>query len=114
MKRAEIPDDQYLAKSFEVKFTKKGVRKFLVLDLDETLAHCVTRAHPDQPDYPADVYIDIPTPKGKRRAGFNLRPNVYKLLEAANQDYEVCCFTASVQPYADAFLDYLDPHKKLI
>ena len=37
-----------------------------------------------------------------------------ELLEAANQDYEVCCFTASMPGYADAFLDYIDPDRRLI
>ena len=114
LKSAEISDEQYKQKLVEIKFTKPGVKKLLLLDLDETLAHCVTRAHPNEPDYPADVYIEVPTPKGPKKAGFNKRPYLFELLEAANKDYEVCCFTASMPGYADAFLDHIDPYRRLI
>lgn len=114
LKNSVIPDDQYLEKMIDFKFTKPGITKLLLLDLDETLAHCVTRAHPNDPDFPADVYLSVETSQGSKKAGFNIRPKCKELLEAANTNYEVCVFTASMKGYADAFLDYLDPTGELI
>ena len=36
-----IPEDEVLARQIDFKFTKKGIKKLLIFDLDETLAHCV-------------------------------------------------------------------------
>ncbi len=50
----------------------------------------------------------------RRNVDSTCDPKCIDLLEAANKDYEVCCFTASVQSYADAFLDFIDPDRRLI
>jgi len=64
----------------------------LVLDLDETLIHCL-----DQQEI---------TPL--------IRPGTEKFLEEMSKYYEIVIFTASVKDYADTILDQLDPEKKLI
>ena len=46
------------------------------------------------------------------KAGFNIRPLTYELLELVNKYYEVFVFTASHKWYADVILDYMDPEKK--
>ena len=64
----------------------------LVLDLDETLIHCL-----DQQEI---------TPL--------IRPGTEKFLEEMSNYYEVVIFTASVKDYADTILDQLDPEHKFI
>jgi len=89
------------------------MKKMLLLDLDETLVHCVK--NPD-PARPPKVKVDITTPSGAvmKNVGFNIRPLCNELLEAANKHYEVCVFTASTPQYADSIVDYLDPTGRLI
>ena len=64
----------------------------LVLDLDETLIHCL-----DQQEI-------MPL----------IRPGTKKFLEEMSNYYEVVIFTASVKDYADTILDQLDPEHKFI
>ena len=60
LKGAEI-SDRWKEIQFDFKFTKPGIKKLLLLDLDETLAHCVTRARPNDPNNKSDVEILIQT-----------------------------------------------------
>lgn len=46
-------------------------------------------------------------------AGINIRPFMLECLIEANKHMQVGVFTASCQQYADAILDYLDPHDEL-
>ena len=64
----------------------------LVLDLDETLIHCL-----DQQEI-------MPL----------IRPGTEKFLEEMSNYYEIVIFTASVKDYADTILDQLDPEHKFI
>lgn len=47
------------------------------------------------------------------KAGFNIRPHTYEMLEELNKYYEIAVFTASQNWYADVILDYIDPENKL-
>lgn len=96
----------------ELPFTKRGIKKTIIFDLDETLAHCVRQENPNRKP---DIYLDITTMSGKvLKAGFNIRPFTHECLEMVNQYFEVVVFTASHKGYADVILDYIDPEKKLI
>ena len=108
-----IPEEQIIEKQIEVHFKKPGIKKMLLLDLDETLVHCVKKPNPERPPM---VRVDITTPNNNviKDVGFNIRPKTRELLEAANRHYEVCVFTASTPQYADSIIDYLDPNRKLI
>jgi predicted HAD superfamily phosphohydrolase YqeG len=55
-----VDDEEVLQKQVELKLTKfnKGIKKLLIFDLDETLAHCVRQENPEQPP---DVRLDITT-----------------------------------------------------
>jgi CTD small phosphatase-like protein 2 len=93
-------------------FTKPGIRKTIIFDLDETLAHCVRQENPQKPP---DVNLNITAMSGRIvKAGFNIRPFTRECLEAVNKDFEVVVFTASHKYYADVILDYIDPEGKLI
>ena len=85
----------------------------LLLDLDETLVHCVKKPNPLRPPM---VKVDITTPNGNKikDVGFNIRPKTLELLRAANKYFEVCVFTASTPQYADSIIDHLDPKGDLI
>lgn len=112
LQKLEIPLEQVEEKGLDIQWTKPHVRKLLLLDLDETLAHCVKKPHPDRKPH---VFLNLTTPSGGTiRAGFNVRPYCQELLEAANKNYEVCVFTASTPLYADTILNYLDPTGQLI
>ena len=70
----------------------KNTEYTLVLDLDETLIHCL-----DQQEI---------TPL--------IRPGTEKFLEEMSKYFEIVIFTASVKDYADTILDQLDPEHKFI
>ena len=107
-----ICDDEVLSRQIELPFTKPGIKKTLIFDLDETLAHCVK--HPD-PNNPPDLYLNITTMSGNViKAGFNIRPYTKECLEFCNQYFEIVVFTASHKFYADVILDYIDPTGSLI
>lgn len=83
----------------------------LILDLDETLIHSdfdFTFSNHD-----AVIKFD------NSLEGFNtlipilLRPDLAEFLEYCANKFEVVCFTASSSDYADAILNYLDPHNKI-
>ena len=96
----------------DLPFTKPGIKKTLIFDLDETLAHCVRQENP--PRTP-DVHLNITLMTGKViRAGFNVRPYTRECLELVNKYFEVVVFTASHKWYADVILDYIDPEGILI
>lgn len=88
------------------------MKKMIIFDLDETLAHCVRQENPNRPP---DVHLNINLVSGKiLKAGFNIRPYTKECLEMVNKHFEVVVFTASHKWYADVILDYIDPEKKLI
>ena len=95
----------------DLPFRKEGIKKTIIFDLDETLAHYVRQVDPRRPP---DVYVDITIASGKVKAGFNIRPFTQDCLEMVNKHFEVIVFTASHKLYADAILDYIDPTKTLI
>ena len=93
-------------------FTKPGITKTIIFDLDETLAHCVRSKNPSREP---DVYLNITLPSGRiLNAPFNIRPYTNEMLEMVNEYFQVVCFTASNSYYADVILDYIDPEKKYI
>ncbi len=83
--------------------------KTLVLDLDETLVHCVEGGQE------SDIRLTIKLPGGNLvSAGINIRPNLVPFLERVSKTYEVILFTASHRAYADAIMDYIDKGRKLV
>lgn len=83
--------------------------KTLVLDLDETLVHCVSGTLSNA------VHLTMDTPNSQRvPISMFVRPYAQELLKAASLEFEVVVFTASHQFYADKVLDYLDPEGELI
>lgn len=67
-----ISFEELQQRMIDLPFTKQGIKKTIIFDLDETLAHCVKTENPLRP---SDVKLTIPTAKGlKVTVGFNIRP----------------------------------------
>ena len=108
-----IPWEEVASRQVNLKFTKRkqGIKKLLLFDLDETLAHCVR----GEPECEPDVRLQITTPNGQKVwANFNIRPYTHEMLKEVNKYYEVGVFTASQGHYADVIINHIDPEKKLI
>jgi TFIIF-interacting CTD phosphatase-like protein len=108
----KIPIEEVQKRMVDLKFKKPHMKKVLIFDLDETLAHCVRKPREDMPP---QVFLNVVDLRGQiRRVGFNIRPFTQEVLEAANKNYEVCVFTASNATYADTVIDHIDPTGELI
>lgn len=82
-----------------------------MLDLDETLIHCVDNYETD-----ADLKLSIKLTNDDSRLhcfGVNIRPYALTFLKKMSKKFEIVIFTASQQEYADAILDELDPDNEL-
>lgn len=87
-------------------YRNANIKKTLILDMDETLIHCVDDIETEKPQH----IIDVEFEDGEVvSAGINIRPFVYECLNAAKEQFQVVVFTASHKSYADAVLNYLDP-----
>lgn len=84
-------------------------KKTVVLDLDETLVHCVNTNEIGQ----VDIEIEFPT-GSYTKVGLNIRPYARDLLSAISKEFEVVIFTASHKCYADKVIDFLDPERQWV
>lgn len=94
-------------------------RKWLVLDLDETLVHscyidpeshqmvgCSLVPQSAKPDY--DMHIPILSDKGPIQFHVFKRPHVDEFLDYVSKWYNLAIFTASMEAYASIVVDRLD------
>ena len=79
-------------------------KKSLVLDLDETLIHCV-----ENPCAESDIKLTFKADDVEVAIGINIRPYALTFLKKMAKKFEIIIFTASHHTYADAILDELDP-----
>jgi len=82
---------------------KRGNKKTLVLDLDETLVHSSFTYIPD-----ADFVIEIELDGAIYKVYVRKRPGVDEFMREVGKKFEVVVFTASLAKYADPLLDILD------
>lgn len=92
-------------KTFDVhEFKDPQLDRYLILDLDETLIHCSTKAiNKDARQislFGRVIYI-------------HLRPYVRAFLRELRKYFNLIIYTASKQSYADKVLSFLDPDNKL-
>lgn len=80
-------------------------RPLLVLDLDETLVH----ASVETSDGRHDAAFVVEMGGQKINVYIKVRPWAEEFLRHVSTLFEVCVFTASLAPYADKVVDYLDP-----
>lgn len=63
----------------------------------------------------SDVFLTISFPTGEKvKAGVNVRPFCYEILEELHNLFEIVVFTASHSSYANTVIDYIDPENKYI
>ena len=82
----------------------------MVLDLDETLVSLVKEK--EKKDGTVKLKIKGDNEKTTEML-FVFRPYLSKFLKWAHLHFELVIFTASIENYAQAIVDYLDPNKKL-
>lgn len=68
-------------------------KKLLILDMDETLIHCVDDIDKENPDYVIPIYF--PDEEEPVHAGINVRPFLYECLQEAKKYFQIIIFTAS-------------------
>lgn len=83
-------------------------RKTLILDLDETLIH----SDFDGAFLNHDSIINFKYGEEEVDVPLFIRPGLQDFLQKASEKFEILVFTASVQEYADAVLNHLDPENK--
>lgn len=86
----------------------KPSRKTLILDLDETLIHSLSKGGKMSSGHMVEVKL------GTHAILYYVhkRPHCDWFLEKVSQWYDVVIFTASVQEYADPVIDWLEQDKK--
>ena len=87
-------------------------KKLLILDLDETLIHSDLDflLREKNANYDKILYFDsdeeksIPLP-------LIIRPGMYRFLDYASENFDLCIFTASEPDYADTIINYIERNK---
>mmetsp|Transcript_7412 Transcript_7412/g.11782 ORF Transcript_7412/g.11782 Transcript_7412/m.11782 type:complete len:212 (+) Transcript_7412:85-720(+) len=92
----------------DVLATKK-FQKVLVIDLDETLVHATLKAAPN-----CDMRIEVVLNGCSYIFHVLKRPYAELFLQTVSRWYEIVIFTASLQQYADAVIDRLDPYNEVV
>lgn len=89
--------------------TKNPIKKTLVLDLDETLIHSLSRGS----RFSAGQMVEVKLESQFATLYFvNKRPFCDEFLRSVSQWYKLVVFTASVQAYADPMIDWLEQERK--
>lgn len=109
--KMEIPDESTSTKQF-VTFPFEnligfgnGKKRLAIFDLDETLIHCELK---DIDSAQKKIKIKM-SASLEKTIGLNIRPNFEKSILKIKEKYHVIMFTASLQKYADAVMDEIDP-----
>ena len=109
--KIEIPDESTSTKQFvTLPFENligfgNGKKRLAIFDLDETLIHCELK---DIDSAQKKIKIKM-SASLEKTIGLNIRPNFEKSILKIKEKYHVIMFTASLQKYADAVMDEIDP-----
>lgn len=87
---------------------KKKLKKQLILDLDETLIHSLSRSSPRSFNSSAGKMIEIKINNISSLYFVHKRPFCDYFLQQLYQWYDLQIFTASVKEYADPIIDWLE------
>ena len=80
-------------------------KKFLVMDLDETLIHSI---------FDKEEKTDVTDYYKGDEFKFNVRPHCFEFLANMSQYFNVYVFTAGTLDYAEPIINYLNTPKKTI
>eukprot|EP00759_Apiculatamorpha_spiralis_P020911 PhF_6_TR26105/c2_g2_i2/m.36909/K15731/CTDSP; carboxy-terminal domain RNA polymerase II polypeptide A small phosphatase len=83
-------------------------QNLLVLDIDETLVHS-SFSHVQGVDLVLPVIVEGQT----YQVYIKFRPFLREFLQQVSTMFECAVFTASLGPYADGLMDYLDPGRRM-
>lgn len=89
----------------QVKNWSPSSPKVLLLDIDETMIHCIDDRDPPsmRGQIALTVHSEVPID-----IQINMRPGLLEHLHELSQSYQLVSFTASDQVYADTILDYIE------
>lgn len=87
-------------------------KKTLVLDLDETLIHSMSRAPAGFSGTHHLVEVKLPHSQFATLYSVLKRPHCDEFLETVSQWYNLVVYTASLQAYADPMIDWLERDRK--
>lgn len=95
--------------NFNIFEPPKLPKKILVLDLDETLIHSLSRFNSSMLNKTKGVSIEVKV-KGSLPTLYHIykRPYVEEFLAIVYQWFDLVCFTASIKEYADPVINYLE------
>ena len=93
---------------------KNKNKKIALLDLDETLIHCIGEIKEDEINKKkCDKIIEVTLPSKKKvKIGVNIRPHLFEAMEIIQEKYNIVIFTASHSSYSDSILKEIDPENK--
>ena len=109
--KPRIKEFQYINLNFSEEEKNK---KIALLDLDETLIHCIGEINKDNVNKnKCDKIIDVILPSKKKvTIGINIRPHLFEAMDIIKEKYNIVIFTASHSSYTDAILKEIDPENK--
>ena len=90
----------------------------LVIDLDETLIHCLDEREIEIGLQKPEVVVQVPYLEEDGRSECHveaevvMRPYLHECLERLSRNFQLVLFTAAESVYADAILDKIDPENK--
>ena len=91
---------------------RKNKKKYLILDLDETLVHSSFKPfNINNCSVEPDIFLEINYQSKIYEVFVLMRPFVNEFLKEMNKLYNIIIFTASIQEYASPLLDLIDREK---
>jgi len=110
-KKPKLKEYQYVKLNIP---TEDQNKKIALLDLDETLIHCIGEIKNDKlNNIDCDKIIEVTLPSMKKvKIGINIRPHLFEAMDIIKEKYNIVIFTASHSSYTDAILKEIDPENK--
>ncbi len=101
--------------NFDINHPPKMVKKTLVLDLDETLIHSLSRYNSSILTKNKGTSVEVRLNNSGLTTLYHIykRPHVDEFLSIVRHWYNLVCFTASIKEYADPVINYLEEQVKL-
>lgn len=101
--------------NFDICHPPRMLKKTLVLDLDETLIHSLSRYNSSILTKNKGISVEVRLNNSGLTTLYHIykRPHVDEFLSIVRNWYNLVCFTASIKEYADPVINYLEEQVKL-